>query len=101
MFVSSLVDNVDAFMRKHVYGFIQRLRAIENNLVKCVLSCAYNIPNGMWQRWLTLLYTHSPYTIRGLLLYNWPMYYIYISRFILCMYTFFINSYDLYGFVLK
>ena len=60
MFVTSHVDNFDAFMRKNVYGFIQRLRAIENNLVKCVLSCAYNIPNGIWQRWLTLLYTHSP-----------------------------------------
>ena len=62
MFVTSHVDNFDAFMRKNVYGFIQRIRAIENNLnlVKCVLSCAYNIPNGIWQRWLTLLYTHSP-----------------------------------------
>ena len=47
MFVTSHVDNFDAFMRKNVYGFNQRLRAIENNLVKCVLSCAYNIPNGI------------------------------------------------------
>ena len=38
MFVTSHVDNFDAFMRKNVYGFIQRLRAIENNLVKCVLT---------------------------------------------------------------
>ena len=59
MFVTSHVDNFDAFMCKNVYGFI-RLRAIENNLVKCVLPCAYKIPNVMWQRWLTLLYTHFP-----------------------------------------
>ena len=56
MFITSHVDNFDAFMRNFFYGFIQRLRAIENNLVKCVLSCAYNIPNGMWQRWLTVIH---------------------------------------------
>ena len=30
MFVSNYIDNFETFIRKHVYGFIQRLRKIDN-----------------------------------------------------------------------
>ena len=57
MYVSHNIDNFDAFMRKNVHGFMQRVCNIDNSLVKSVTSCVSYISGGMWQKWISLLYT--------------------------------------------
>ena len=55
MFVSN--DNFETFIRKNVYGFIQRLRKIDNDIVTNMVSSFTTTPSAMWSKWSSVLYT--------------------------------------------
>ncbi len=59
MYVSNGLDNFDTVLRKNVYGFMQRVCNIKNDIVRSVVSCAMTMSNGMWSKWMHLLYTHT------------------------------------------
>ena len=46
MYVTNGLDNFDAFMRKNIYGFMNRLCNINKNLVNC-FDTMY-VRNSMW-----------------------------------------------------
>ena len=58
MYVSNGLDNVDTVLRKNVYGFMQRVCNIKNDIVRSIVSCAMTMNNGMWSNWMHLLYAH-------------------------------------------
>ena len=57
MFVSNYIDNFETFIRKNVYGFIQRLRKIDNVIVTNIVSSFTTTPSAMWSKWSSVLYT--------------------------------------------
>ena len=57
MFVSNYIDNFETFIRKNVYGFIQRLRKIDNVIVTNIVSSLTTTPSAMWSKWSSVLYT--------------------------------------------
>ena len=57
MFVSNYIDNFETFIRKNVYGFIQRLRKIDNDIVTNIVSSFTTTPSAMWSKWSSVLYT--------------------------------------------
>jgi len=59
MYVSNRIDNFDMVLRKNVYGFMHRVCTISNEIVQNVTKCAMYLCNGMWSKWMQLLYTHT------------------------------------------
>jgi len=57
MYVSNGLDSFEVFMRKNIFGFMQRVHAIDNVLVKCAISTSNIIYNGMVHKWFKYLYT--------------------------------------------
>ena len=52
MYVTNGLDNFDAFMRKNIYGFMNRVCNINNNLVRSTVFGTMYMRNSMWQKWI-------------------------------------------------
>ena len=59
MYVTNRLDNFDAFMRKNIYGFMNRVCNINNNLVRSTVFGTMYVRNSMWQKWILKLYTFT------------------------------------------
>ena len=57
MYVTNDIDNFDAFMRKNIYGFMNRVCNIHNDLVKSIVFGTMHMCNSMWQKWALKLHT--------------------------------------------
>ena len=59
MYVTNGLDNFDAFMRKNIYGFMNRVCNMNNNLVRSTVFCTMYVRNSMWHKWILKLYTFT------------------------------------------
>ena len=57
MYSLNNVDNLDTVIRKHMYGFMQRVCNSNNSLVNAVTASTLFLPKSVWQHWFKSLYT--------------------------------------------
>ena len=58
MYVSHDIDiSLMLLCEKKLHGFMKIVCNIDNTLVKSVISCVSYISGGIWQKWISLLYT--------------------------------------------
>ena len=58
-FVENRAENFETRMRRLIYGFCERLNALRNNLVICLMNSVAWSSSGLRQKWEKWLYVQS------------------------------------------